>query len=271
MRRRALRQPHRGRSSSGSMERRTSSAATRTATNHLHGGFEGFSRRIWSIDAATVEPGGHCRWCPPDDEEGYPGTVTARCRYNSTRGRQNLAHRALGRPPMLRRSSIWRRTAISISTAPTASCVIGCKIPADTYLPTDSAGIPTGACSRSTARRSISASCVRCGRPGRAGAALRQHLCADALLGRTAPGRAPRKRRHRDGDLVDRAGHPVLRRHNDAHAAGPWRRHVPSLRRTLLGAAAPFRIRPTDKALPTARCVRAKTYRQTNEYRFEVA
>ena len=46
--------------------------------NHLHGGFEGFSRRVWSIDAAT-ESAVDLVLVSPDGEEGYPGTLTARC------------------------------------------------------------------------------------------------------------------------------------------------------------------------------------------------
>lgn len=48
--------------------------------NHLHGGFRGFSHRPWRVvsraaNAVTLE------LVSPAGEEGYPGTVTARCTY----------------------------------------------------------------------------------------------------------------------------------------------------------------------------------------------
>jgi aldose 1-epimerase len=47
---------------------------------HLHGGTRGLSRRVWQIedqaaDAVTF------KITSPDGEEGYPGTLTARCTY----------------------------------------------------------------------------------------------------------------------------------------------------------------------------------------------
>ena len=48
--------------------------------HHLHGGPNGFSRRVWSIadhDAASVT----LALTSPADDEGYPGAVSVRCRY----------------------------------------------------------------------------------------------------------------------------------------------------------------------------------------------
>jgi aldose 1-epimerase len=48
--------------------------------HHLHGGMLGFSRRPWNIlaaDEASVTLG----LISPDGEEGYPGTLEARCTY----------------------------------------------------------------------------------------------------------------------------------------------------------------------------------------------
>jgi aldose 1-epimerase len=49
--------------------------------NHLHGGFEGFSRKVWSIDAVT-ERSLDLSLVSADGEEGYPGTLTVRCGYS---------------------------------------------------------------------------------------------------------------------------------------------------------------------------------------------
>ncbi len=54
--------------------------------NHLHGGFEGFSRKVWSIDAVT-QSALDLVLVSRDGEEGYPGTLTARCRYSIEDGR----------------------------------------------------------------------------------------------------------------------------------------------------------------------------------------
>lgn len=57
--------------------------------HHLHGGAVGFGKRVWSIaqasdDAVTLD------LVSPDGEEGYPGRVTARCRYQVA-GERRLA------------------------------------------------------------------------------------------------------------------------------------------------------------------------------------
>lgn len=47
--------------------------------NHHHGGLEGFSHKLW-----TVEPEGEalvCRYTSPDGEEGYPGNLTLTAVY----------------------------------------------------------------------------------------------------------------------------------------------------------------------------------------------
>lgn len=50
---------------------------------HLHGGEEGFDRRLWTIEETSGD-GVTLRLVSPDGEEGYPGTVTTRCTYRLT-------------------------------------------------------------------------------------------------------------------------------------------------------------------------------------------
>lgn len=58
--------------------------AVNNGPNHLHGGLQGFSKKLW--DAETVEYAAGCgvrlRYVSPDGEESYPGTLacTATCR-----------------------------------------------------------------------------------------------------------------------------------------------------------------------------------------------
>ncbi|MFA3919458.1 aldose epimerase family protein [Ruegeria hyattellae] len=49
--------------------------------HHAHGGFEGFSRRIWTI-AEHDENRLKLELFSPDGDEGYPGNVTATCEYS---------------------------------------------------------------------------------------------------------------------------------------------------------------------------------------------
>jgi aldose 1-epimerase len=109
--------------------------------NHLHGGFAGFSRKVWSIEAVT-ESSADLSLVSPDGEEGYPGTLTARCRYSVEDGRTlRIALSAVTDAP----------TIVSLAThsyfnLDGAGSILGhrLQIPADKYLPVDSEGIPTG-------------------------------------------------------------------------------------------------------------------------------
>ena len=49
--------------------------------NHLHGGFAGFSHKVWSIESVT-ENAVSLSLLSPAGEEGYPGTLTVGCRYS---------------------------------------------------------------------------------------------------------------------------------------------------------------------------------------------
>jgi aldose 1-epimerase len=56
--------------------------------NHLHGGVEGFDRKLWTA-SPVMNPSGapslRMTTCSPDGEEGYPGTVTAAVKFTLTR------------------------------------------------------------------------------------------------------------------------------------------------------------------------------------------
>ena len=53
-------------------------------SNHLHGGKEGFSRKLWQIQE-TIEKEDECGivffYCSPDGEEGYPGNLSVTVKY----------------------------------------------------------------------------------------------------------------------------------------------------------------------------------------------
>ena len=110
--------------------------------NHLHGGTNGFSRKVWSIESVT-ERAVNLSLVSPDGEEGYPGTLKADCRYS------------------IESEHCLRITLSATTDAPTIvnfathsyfnlageGDIFGhrLEIPADTYLPVDDGLIPTGA------------------------------------------------------------------------------------------------------------------------------
>jgi aldose 1-epimerase len=109
--------------------------------NHLHGGFAGFSRKVWSIEAVT-ESSVDLSLVSPEGEEGYPGTLTARCRYSVEDGRTlRIALSAVTDA-----STIVNLATHSYFNLDGAGSILGhrLQIPADRYLPADSEGIPTG-------------------------------------------------------------------------------------------------------------------------------
>lgn len=57
-----------------------------TRTNHLHGGFAGFNKKVWtSIETAGADHSSLClSYTSPHGEEGYPGTLAVTIRYRLT-------------------------------------------------------------------------------------------------------------------------------------------------------------------------------------------
>jgi aldose 1-epimerase len=60
--------------------------AENAGSNHLHGGIEGFNRKIWSADPFEEENrvGVTFSYTSPDGEEGYPGTLSVQATYTLT-------------------------------------------------------------------------------------------------------------------------------------------------------------------------------------------
>jgi aldose 1-epimerase len=110
--------------------------------NHLHGGFAGFSHKVWSIES-VAENAVSLSLLSPAGEEGYPGTLTAGCRYSIEDERcLRISLTAVTDAP-----TIVNLATHSYFNLDGAGDILRhrLEIPADTYLPTDAAGIPTGA------------------------------------------------------------------------------------------------------------------------------
>jgi aldose 1-epimerase len=110
--------------------------------NHLHGGFQAFSYRVWAIESAT-ERAVHLSLVSPAGEEGYPGTLKVGCCYSIEGDRSlRIALTAVTDAP-----TIVNLATHSYFNLDGQGDILRhrLEIPADAYLPTDAAGIPTGA------------------------------------------------------------------------------------------------------------------------------
>lgn len=108
--------------------------------NHLHGGAEGFSRKVWTIEAMTARSA-DLSLVSPNGEEGYPGTLAVRCRY-SIEGERclRIALTATTDAPTI--VNLATHSYFNLGGGDTAGHRL--QIAADAYLPADGANIPTG-------------------------------------------------------------------------------------------------------------------------------
>ena len=65
-----------------SLNGKTYQLAKNDGENQLHGGIEGFDRKIWSMEA--LDDSILCRRVSPDGEENYPGNLTVQVRFSLT-------------------------------------------------------------------------------------------------------------------------------------------------------------------------------------------
>lgn len=69
-----------------SLNGKTYQLACNNGPNHLHGGIEGFDKRLWEAEMRESEPGPQLvlRYLSPDGEEGYPGNLQVQVTYTLT-------------------------------------------------------------------------------------------------------------------------------------------------------------------------------------------
>ena len=116
--------------------------------NSLHGGTEGFDKRVWTAtggqDAAALE----LAYTSPDGEMGYPGTLSVRARYRlSPDNELRIDYRATTDAPTV--VNLTNHTYFNLSGE--AAGTIDdhrLQLDADHYTPTDATSIPTGELAR---------------------------------------------------------------------------------------------------------------------------
>lgn len=122
------------------------SLATNNGKNHLHGGEDGFDRRLWTID--SIDPSSASvtlSLVSPDEDEGYPGELSVLSRWTlDDDDTLTIAFEATTTKPTI--VNLTNHTFFNL-------CGTGSQRPAteqlltlfaDTYTPVDAGQIPTG-------------------------------------------------------------------------------------------------------------------------------
>jgi aldose 1-epimerase len=114
--------------------------------NSLHGGINGFSRRVWKAEPLTVANGAAVRftYVAKDGEEGYPGTFTATVTYTLTNDNAlKLAYTAKTDKPTI--LNLTNHSYFNLSGAGSGDILKDLLwVDSDRYTPTDDTLIPTG-------------------------------------------------------------------------------------------------------------------------------
>ncbi len=120
--------------------------ATNNGPNHLHGGRFGFDQRVWEVGEAESVPGKSLalQYTSKDEEEGYPGTLTAKVRYAVTDSNELLIeYEAVTDKPTI--VNLTQHSYFNLSGQGNGD-ILGHEltIVADRFTPVDSTLIPTG-------------------------------------------------------------------------------------------------------------------------------
>jgi aldose 1-epimerase len=114
--------------------------------NSLHGGTEGFDRRVWAATAAGGDDaaGVELAYTSPDGEMGYPGTLAVRVRYTLGPGDElRIDYRATTDAPTV--VNLTNHSYFNLA-GEAAGSIAGhlLQLHADYFTPTDATSIPTG-------------------------------------------------------------------------------------------------------------------------------
>jgi aldose 1-epimerase len=121
--------------------------ATNEAGNTLHGGPEGFHRRIWSIEPVTDEGATGLRLglVSPDGDQGFPGRLEVTVDYLLVPGRRQLKINYRAATDRATVVNLTQHAYFNLGSAP-AKGLDGheLQVRADHYTPVDGRGLPSG-------------------------------------------------------------------------------------------------------------------------------
>lgn len=116
--------------------------ATNDGVNHLHGGTVGFDKQVWAVDELS-ENAAVLSLVSPDGQEGYPGTLSVKVRYELSQGALTISYQAQSTKTTL--CNLTNHTYFNLSghgSGPVTGQMI--QINSDHYTPTAPGSIPTG-------------------------------------------------------------------------------------------------------------------------------
>ena len=114
--------------------------------NHLHGGVTGFDAHVWQVEELTAdgEEGIVFTRLSRDGEEGYPGTLHVRVRYTITEANElRISYEAEAEAATILNLTQHSYFNLTAGAAPTIVDHV-VTLHADTFVPVDGEGIPTG-------------------------------------------------------------------------------------------------------------------------------
>lgn len=120
---------------------------TNDGPNHLHGGVNGFDKRMWTIESLNSGPEARVvlRYVSPDGEGGYPGTLTATVTYAlNERNELSIEYGATTTKTTIVNLTNHAYFDLSAGTAPGGVMDQKLTLHADAYTPVDATLIPTG-------------------------------------------------------------------------------------------------------------------------------
>lgn len=109
--------------------------------NHLHGGCEGFNRKLWRAEVKD-ENTLVLNYCSPDGEEGYPGNLNVTVTYALTENALEIRYEGISDKDTY--MSMTNHSYFNLSGLGTSILSQELSINADTYTDVDCDLIPTG-------------------------------------------------------------------------------------------------------------------------------
>jgi len=122
--------------------------ATNNTVNALHGGVQGFDKRLWNVLEVQSGATAHVTfgYVSPDAEEGYPGTLTVTATYSLDEASNlTVEYKATTDKPTivnLTNHALWNLAGEASGVTVDDHLL---TIPAETFNPVDAGWIPTGA------------------------------------------------------------------------------------------------------------------------------